>query len=113
MKAKENSYTFQQSDLCINLSKALKSNETLKFKDQFRSVDMLMIDDLQFIGGKKSTQEEFFHLLNDLIGQNKQVIVTADKSPTSLTDLDYKIKSRLSGGLVVDIQPTTYELRLK
>lgn len=93
--------------------KALKSNETLKFKDQFRSVDMLMIDDLQFIGGKKSTQEEFFHLLNDLIHQNKQVIVTADKSPTNLTDLDYKIKSRLSGGLVVDIQPTTYELRLK
>ncbi len=93
--------------------KALKSNETIKFKDQFRSVDILMIDDLQFIGGKKSTQEEFFHLLNDLIGQNKQVIVTADKSPTSLVELDYKIKSRLSGGLVVDIQPTSYELRLK
>ena len=72
-----------------------------------------MIDDLQFIAGKKSTQEEFFHLLNDLIHQNKQVIATADKSPANLTDLDYKIKSRLSGGLVVDILPTTYELRLK
>ena len=69
MKEKENSFTFQQSDLSYQFIKALKSNETLKFKDQFRSVDMLMIDDLQFIGGKKSTREEFFHLLNDLIHQ--------------------------------------------
>ena len=88
-------------------------NETIRFKDQFRSIDVLMIDDLQFIGGKKSTQEEFFHLLNDLIDNKKQVIITADKSPSNIKDLDYKIKSRLSGGLVVDILPTTFELRKK
>ena len=93
--------------------KSLKMNETIRFKDQFRSIDVLMIDDLQFIGGKKSTQEEFFHLLNDLINNKKQVIITADKSPSNIKDLDYKIKSRLSGGLVVDILPTTFELRKK
>ena len=93
--------------------KSLKMNETISFKDQFRSIDVLMIDDLQFIGGKKSTQEEFFHLLNDLIDSKKQVIITADKSPSKIKDLDYKIRSRLSGGLVVDILPTTLELRKK
>ena len=93
--------------------KSLKMNETIRFKDQFRSIDVLMIDDLQFIGGKKSTQEEFFHLLNDLIDNKKQVIITSDKSPSNIHNLDYKIKSRLSGGLVVDILPTTFELRKK
>ena len=93
--------------------KSLKMNETLSFKDQFRSIDVLMIDDLQFISGKKSTQEEFFHLLNDLIDNKKQVIITADKSPSNINNLDYKIRSRLSGGLVVDILPTTLELRKK
>ena len=88
-------------------------NETIRFKDQFRSIDVLMIDDLQFISGKKSTQEEFFHLLNDLIDNKKQVIITADKSPSNIKNLDYKIRSRLSGGLVVDILPTTFELRKK
>ena len=93
--------------------KSLKINETIQFKDQFRSIDVLMIDDLQFIGGKKSTQEEFFHLLNDLIDNKKQVIITADKSPSNIKNLDYKIRSRLSGGLVVDILPTTFDLRKK
>ena len=93
--------------------KSLKMNETIRFKDQFRSIDVLMIDDLQFISGKKSTQEEFFHLLNDLIDNKKQVIITADKSPSNIKNLDYKIRSRLSGGLVVDILPTTFELRKK
>ena len=93
--------------------KSLKMNETLSFKDQFRSIDVLMIDDLQFISGKKSTQEEFFHLLNDLIDNKKQVIITADKSPSNINNLDYKIRSRLSGGLVVDILPTTFQLRKK
>ena len=93
--------------------KSLKMNETIRFKDQFRSIDVLMVDDLQFIAGKKSTQEEFFHLLNDLIDNKKQVIITADKSPSNIKNLDYKIRSRLSGGLVVDILPTTFELRKK
>ena len=93
--------------------KSLKMNETIHFKDQFRSIDVLMVDDLQFIAGKKSTQEEFFHLLNDLIDNKKQVIITSDKSPSNIKNLDYKIRSRLSGGLVVDILPTTFELRKK
>ena len=93
--------------------KSLKMNETIHFKDQFRSIDVLLVDDLQFIAGKKSTQEEFFHLLNDLIDNKKQVIITSDKSPSNIKNLDYKIRSRLSGGLVVDILPTTFELRKK
>ncbi len=93
--------------------KSLKMNETIHFKEQFRSIDVLMVDDLQFIAGKKSTQEEFFHLLTDLIDNKKQVIITADKSPSNINNLDYKIRSRLSGGLVVDILPTSFELRKK
>ena len=93
--------------------KSIKLRETLKFKEQFRSVDILMIDDLQFIGGKDSTQEEFFHLFNDLIDQKKQIVISADKPPREIKDLDYRIKSRLSGGLVIDIQPTSYNLRVK
>ena len=93
--------------------KSLKMNETIHFKEQFRSIDILMVDDLQFIAGKKSTQEEFFHLLTDLIDNKKQVIITADKSPSNINNLDYKIRSRLSGGLVVDILPTSFELRKK
>ena len=93
--------------------KSIKLKETLKFKEQFRSVDILIIDDLQFIGGKDSTQEEFFHLFNDLIDLKKQIVISADKAPREIKGLDYRIKSRLSGGLVIDIQPTTFELRVK
>lgn len=92
--------------------KAIRLKETLKFKDQFRSIDLLMIDDIQFIGGKGSTQEEFFYTFNDLINQGKQIIITSNKSPIDLPDLDEKLKSRLAGGLVVDFLPTNYELRL-
>ena len=84
----------------------------MAFKDQFRSVDVLMIDDVQFIGGKDSTQEEFFHTFNALVDQNRQVIISADKSPTDLEGLEERLRSRLGWGLVADIHPTTYELRL-
>ena len=93
--------------------KSLKLKETLRFKEEFRSIDILMIDDLQFLGGKQSTQEEFFHLFNDLIDLGKQIIITADKAPGDLSELDYRIKSRLAGGLVVDILPTNFDLRIK
>ena len=92
--------------------KAIRSKETIKFKDQFRSVDILMIDDIQFIGGKGSTQEEFFYTFNDLINQGKQIIISSNKSPVDILYLDEKLKSRLAGGLVVDFLPTNYELRL-
>ncbi len=92
--------------------KALRANDTMNFKDQFRSVDVLMIDDIQFITGKESTQEEFFHTFNALVDQNKQIIISADKAPSDLTGIDERLRSRLAWGLVADIQPTSYELRL-
>ena len=93
--------------------KAIRLKETIKFKDQFRSIDILMIDDIQFIGGKGSTQEEFFYTFNDLIIQGKQIIISSNKSPIDLLSLDERLKSRLSGGLVVDFLPTNYELRFE
>ena len=92
--------------------KALRSDSTMNFKELFRSVDVLMIDDIQFIAGKESTQEEFFHTFNALVDQNKQIIISADKAPGDLTGLDERLRSRLAWGLVADIHPTTYDLRL-
>ncbi len=92
--------------------RALRANDTMNFKEQFRSVDVLMIDDIQFIAGKESTQEEFFHTFNALVDQNKQIIISADKSPNDLKGIDERLRSRLGWGLVADIQPTSYELRL-
>lgn len=92
--------------------KALRHQNTMQFKEQFRSVDVLMVDDVQFIGGKESTQEEFFHTFNALIDQNKQIIISADKSPTDLSGMEERMRSRLNWGMVADIHPTTFELRL-
>ncbi len=92
--------------------RALRFKDTMAFKDQFRSVDVLMIDDVQFISGKDSTQEEFFHTFNALVDTNHQVIISADKSPSDLEGMEDRLKSRLGWGLVADIHPTTYELRL-
>jgi chromosomal replication initiator protein len=92
--------------------KALRFKDTMAFKEQFRSVDVLMIDDVQFISGKESTQEEFFHTFNALVDQNRQVVISADKSPSDLQGIEERMKSRLGWGLVADIDPTTYELRL-
>jgi len=92
--------------------KALRFKDTMAFKEQFRSVDVLMIDDVQFISGKDSTQEEFFHTFNALVDQNRQIVISADKSPSDLEGMEERLKSRLGWGLVADIHPTTYELRL-
>ncbi len=92
--------------------RALRYKDTVAFKEQFRSVDVLMIDDVQFIAGKDSTQEEFFHTFNALVDQNRQVVISADKSPNDLEGMEERMKSRLGWGLVADIHPTTYELRL-
>jgi chromosomal replication initiator protein len=91
--------------------KALRFNETMAFKEQFRSVDVLMVDDVQFISGKDSTQEEFFHTFNALVEQNKQLVFSADRSPSDLEGIEERIRSRLGWGLVADIHATTYELR--
>jgi chromosomal replication initiator protein len=92
--------------------RALRFKDTVSFKEQFRSVDVLMIDDVQFISGKETTQEEFFHTFNALVDQNHQIIISADKSPSDLEGMEDRLKSRLGWGLVADIHPTTYELRL-
>ena len=91
--------------------RALRFRDTVAFKEQFRSVDVLMIDDVQFIAGKDSTQEEFFHTFNALVDQNRQIVISADKSPNDLEGMEERMKSRLGWGLVADIHPTTYELR--
>lgn len=91
---------------------ALRLRNTMDFKELFRSVDVLMVDDVQFIAGKDSTQEEFFHTFNALVDQNKQVIITADRAPGEINGLEERIKSRLQWGLMVDVHPTDYELRL-
>ncbi|MCU7611437.1 chromosomal replication initiator protein DnaA [Anaplasma capra] len=91
---------------------ALRSKDIMLFKEQFRSVDVLMVDDVQFISGKDSTQEEFFHTFNALIDQNKQLVISADRSPSDLDGVEDRIKSRLGWGLVADINDTTFELRL-
>lgn len=92
--------------------KAVRYKDTMDFKDSFRSVDVLMIDDIQFICGKDSTQEEFFHTFNTLVDNRHQVIISADKSPSDLEGMEERLKSRLGWGLVADIHPTSYELRL-
>ncbi len=92
--------------------RALREQNTVDFKEQFRSVDVLMIDDVQFIGGRDATQEEFFHTFNALVDQGRQIILSADKSPSDLEGVEDRLKSRLNCGLVADIHATTYELRL-
>jgi chromosomal replication initiator protein len=91
---------------------ALRERQVMDFKELFRSVDVLMVDDVQFIAGKDSTQEEFFHTFNALVDQNKQIVISADRAPGEIKDMEDRIKSRLQCGLVVDLHPTDYELRL-
>ncbi|TNF20215.1 MAG: chromosomal replication initiator protein DnaA [Rhodobacteraceae bacterium] len=91
---------------------ALRDRKMMDFKQIFRSVDVLMVDDVQFIAGKDSTQEEFFHTFNALVDQNKQIIISADRAPGEIKDMENRIQSRLQSGLVVDLHPTDYELRL-
>ena len=91
--------------------KSIKANEMVKFKDYFRNTDVLIIDDIQFMNGKEAMQEEFFHTFNALLDKNSQIIVSADRPPNKLTRIQERIKSRFSGGLVVDIQKSDYNLR--
>ncbi|NND43547.1 MAG: chromosomal replication initiator protein DnaA [Silicimonas sp.] len=91
---------------------ALRDKDMIAFKQLFRSVDVLMVDDVQFIAGKDATQEEFFHTFNALVDQNKQIIVSSDRAPTEINGIEDRIVSRLQSGLVVDLHPTNYELRL-
>jgi len=91
---------------------AIRSQSTMQFKEQLRSVDVLMIDDLQFLIGKDNTQEEFFHTFNALVDVGKQIVVSADKSPSDLSGLDDRLRTRLGYGMVADLHATTFELRI-
>ncbi len=91
---------------------AIRSQSTMEFKEQLRSVDVLMIDDLQFLIGKEATQEEFFHTFNALVDAGKQIVVSADKSPSDLSGLEERVRTRLGCGMVADLHATTYELRI-
>ena len=93
--------------------KSIKSNEMVKFKEYFRNTDILLIDDIQFMNGKEVMQEEFFHTFNALIDKGSQIIISADRAPNKLSRIQERIKSRFSGGLVVDIQKPNYDLRHK
>jgi chromosomal replication initiator protein len=84
----------------------------MDFKQAFRAVDVLMVDDIQFIAGKDSTQEEFFHTFNALVDQGKQIVLTADRSPVEISSLEERVTSRLQSGLVVQVHAADYELRL-
>lgn len=92
--------------------KALRNKNVMAFKEEFRSVDILMVDDIQFLCGKESTQEEFFHTFNAIVDNNKQMVISCDRSPTDLDNVEDRIKSRLGWGLVADVHSTTYELRV-
>lgn len=91
---------------------AIRSQSTMEFKEQLRSVDVLMIDDLQFLIGKDNTQEEFFHTFNALVEAGRQIVVSADKSPSDLSGLEDRLRTRLGCGMVADIHATTFELRI-
>jgi chromosomal replication initiator protein len=96
----------------VEFVSAMRDKDTLSFKRKLRSADLLMIDDVQFIAGKDSTQEEFFHTMNEIISAGKRLVITADRSPQNLEGIENRILSRLAWGLVADINPADYELRL-
>jgi len=93
--------------------RSIKNNEMVKFKDFFRKADIFIIDDIQFVNGKEAMQEEFFHTFNALIEKDSQVVISSDRPPSDLDKIQERIRSRMSGGLVIDIQPPDLNLRIK
>lgn len=107
------SVKFVKSEPFLNdLIDAIRTSKTDEFRKKYRKADVLLIDDIQFIAGKESTQEEFFHTFNDLYENNKQLILSSDKPPKEIQKLEERLRSRFEGGLIADIQPPNYETKL-